>query len=206
MSPELAQNAIFVLFGTAVFLMLAAAYLAIANRNSDNLSILTNIPRIDIDLPNDELAFGLVKSNTTKQLTLQVDNAGGLNPLEISEISSSSADFSADPTSASIVAGDSREITITFTPSAVQHYDDSLTINSNDPDEPVMMAYLTGTGYPRIVAVTPGVNSSAGLAEGTISASFNAVMEAAARGMMIAHVPEIPIESFADLVIYFNEN
>ncbi len=34
MSPELAQNAIFVLFGAAVFLMVEAAYLAIAKRTS----------------------------------------------------------------------------------------------------------------------------------------------------------------------------
>jgi hypothetical protein len=49
---------------------------------------------------------------------------------------------------------DSLSITVTYTPTAVQIYLDSLTILSDDPDEPGVKVTLTGTGIVSEIALS----------------------------------------------------
>ncbi|MCH7574689.1 MAG: VCBS repeat-containing protein [Candidatus Marinimicrobia bacterium] len=150
--------------------------LVTANINSGNITILTNKARVDILATTDSLAFGILESLTETDLTLTIRNEGGLNPLVISGISASHPDFTISPSTASINALESLDFTVTFAPNAVRLYTESLTIFSNDPDEPTVTIQLSGTGAPAVVASSPSANSLSGSNTGNITATFNAGM------------------------------
>jgi len=119
--------------------------LAVANDSSDNVSVLLNRNReVDISLSSNSLNFGGVKIDSTKSLQFKVYNYGVDSTLEISNITSSNSVFVPSPTTASILPGDSTTITIIFTPIAMTSYSDSLTISSNDPDDPMVYIYVSG--------------------------------------------------------------
>ncbi|MCH8838937.1 MAG: VCBS repeat-containing protein, partial [Candidatus Marinimicrobia bacterium] len=150
--------------------------LVTANFNAGNVTILTNKARVDILASTNSLSFGILESLTETGLTFTIRNEGGLNPLIISGISTSHADFTVSPATASINALESLDLTVTFAPTEVRHYADSLTISSNDPDEPEVIIQLTGTGAPTVVAAGPPGNSLGGNNTDNLTATFNAAM------------------------------
>ncbi len=88
--------------------------------------------------------FGSVPAQEQKTDTLILRNTGNA-PLVISSISTQTAAFSVSKTSTTIAPNSSDTLIITFSPSAVGNYADTLTINSNAAP-PVVRIPLAGIG------------------------------------------------------------
>ncbi|MBN8279470.1 MAG: choice-of-anchor D domain-containing protein [Gammaproteobacteria bacterium] len=107
----------------------------------------------DNTLPADDLLvpFGNVTEGTTRDRTVTVTNAGGLN-LVIGAVAGSNpvaAPFSIvsdDCSSETLAPGGSCIITLRYAPPATGSAADTLDIPSNDPDEATVTVSLTGTG------------------------------------------------------------
>ncbi len=88
--------------------------------------------------------FGSVPAQEQKTDTLILRNTGNA-PLVISSISTQTSAFSVSKTSTTIAPNSSDTLIITFSPSAVGNYADTLTINSNAAP-PVVRVPLAGIG------------------------------------------------------------
>jgi len=145
--------------------------LAVANSGDNTVSILLNLGQADIALSADSLSFGSTNIGATDSLMFKVYNNGIDSTLQVSNISSSNPAFAASPASFSVLPGDSATVTVTFTPTAMQTYSDSLTISSNDPQQPQVKVYVSGVGDP-ILAVSPTQNALNVPLDATISITF----------------------------------
>ena len=133
--------------------------LAVANAYSNTISILMNRSRsawIKLSMPS--LSFGTSAVDSSKNQYLRIYNLDVDSSLVISNIASSNAVFTIDPVMPTIAPGDSVTITISFKPTEIKNYFDSLTITSNDQFNPTTKVYLTGFGNP-ITSVTPQPNA-----------------------------------------------
>ena len=101
----------------------------------------------DIDVAPVELNFGPVLVGGSMTQALEISNHGGGDALVITGILSSSPVFGSDTDSLVVSSGQTRVIHVSYTPSAVASDTGSLSIASNDPDEPVVQVRLTGRGY-----------------------------------------------------------
>jgi hypothetical protein len=90
--------------------------------------------------------FGAAETGTTVDRTLAVSNTGTA-VLEVSSVTSSHAAFTVvGPASPfNVAAGGSTTLTLRFTAGAIGPAGGSLTITSNDPDEPSVLVLLSGT-------------------------------------------------------------
>jgi hypothetical protein len=102
-------------------------------------------PDTDIDVSVMDIDWGNVAVGSGLDRTLTISNTGS-NPLEISNITSSDPAFVPNPATLTIEASGSEDITITFSPSVEGPYSATLTITSNDPDEPDVNIALSGNG------------------------------------------------------------
>lgn len=106
------------------------------------------------------LSFGNVKLEYDSSKTFTVSNTG-LDTLIISNLSIT-GNFTLEngTTPIKIPAGDSRNLTVKFTPLSLGNNTGTLTINSNDPDSPVYEISLNGTGIKPTLTKTflPGWN------------------------------------------------
>jgi len=76
--------------------------------------------------------------------------------LVVSGVSSSDGDYAADVASFNLAPGASRSVAVTFAPTRVGLIAATLTITSNDPDEPVVEVALRGAGaVPPAISVSP---------------------------------------------------
>lgn len=114
-----------------------------------DLMKFTHVPSIaDIELSGTSYEFVDVPINTTKSHQLKIRNIGNAD-LTISAMQVKSSYFSVDdPSSFPIVVPklDSLLATISFTPTGVTNYRDTLTIYSDDIDEPEVNLILLGNG------------------------------------------------------------
>lgn len=103
---------------------------------------------------DDDLSFGTTPVGTSLTFNIDVLNIGG-SDLTVSSVALSGTDSSVFTTawvdgssgSVTIPAGQSKEIAVTFTPTATQLYSDAtLTLNNDDSDEGTYAMTLTGTG------------------------------------------------------------
>jgi hypothetical protein len=111
--------------------------------------------QMDIELSLDSLDFGPVPLQNQFALSMWIYNTGTA-PLSLDSLFVS-GDFSVQPEippAQSIAAGDSLEITVTFTPTESGPTAGTFTIHSNDPDEPELTITLTGTGYESLTITT----------------------------------------------------
>ena len=99
----------------------------------------------DIALSIDSLDFGITQIDSTNSLQLSVINNGVDSTLQVTNITSSSPAFAASPTSISIPPDESATVTVSFTPTALVGYADSLTITCNDPNDPQVKIYAAGS-------------------------------------------------------------
>lgn len=97
------------------------------------------------------LAFGNVNVNTSKQLNFTVSNTGN-SALNVSSISYPSG-FTGNWSSASIAAGGSQSVTVTFKPTAGQSYSGTVTVNS-DKTSGTNTISISGTGISDPVSYT----------------------------------------------------
>jgi hypothetical protein len=92
-----------------------------------------------------DLNFGNVSVGQTRELTLTVKNTGG-DTLNVSPIGSDNPRFSTVPPnfSFSVLAGGQQTVTVRFAPAFAGAQTGTLTINSNDPDEPTRTVRVQG--------------------------------------------------------------
>jgi len=102
------------------------------------------------------LAFGAVRTNTSKTLPVVISNTGTA-ALNVTNFKSTATQFVPSVTgSFSIAAGGTKTVQVTFTPTAVQSYAGSLTMNTNDPAHASFTITLTGSGgLPHMVVPGP---------------------------------------------------
>ncbi|MCF8370708.1 MAG: choice-of-anchor D domain-containing protein [Bacteroidales bacterium] len=91
--------------------------------------------------------FNALPINSSLSDTLIVTNTGTAI-LDVYNIVSSSTNFSRSPSSMMIDPGDSDTIVITFTPTQVVVYTETLTLHTDDPNQPTVSVALHGTGLP----------------------------------------------------------
>lgn len=104
-------------------------------------------PQPDIDVTGSG-AFGNVDINTTATRNLTVSNTGTAD-LAIGSLSGLAAPFSLqsdDCSNQTVPASGSCQVTVRFAPTATGYASDDLNIPSNDPDEPVTVIGVNGTG------------------------------------------------------------
>ncbi|MCD4817743.1 MAG: choice-of-anchor D domain-containing protein, partial [Candidatus Cloacimonetes bacterium] len=99
----------------------------------------------DILVETDSLNFGRTFVSYTKTDTITINN-NGADTLFITNFVINNPDFSVDITNCSIVPSESYDIGVSFSPSTLGTITDTLTITSNDPDEPTVKVVLTGEG------------------------------------------------------------
>jgi hypothetical protein len=109
----------------------------------------------DIRVSETLLDFGPLFVGALAKKTLAISNNGRVE-LVVSGISSSHADYTVDVSSFSLSPGMIRNIVVTFTPSSVGPISGTLSIVSNDPDEPTVEVELRGEGLePPVISVAP---------------------------------------------------
>ncbi len=106
----------------------------------------------DIYLNEDSIVFYALVGESQSD-TLWIVNKGN-DSLTVSNIAINESQFSIDTSNCKIAASDSTRIVITFTPDTTGVLDDTLTITSNDPDEPVKKVLLAGTGRINPLIIT----------------------------------------------------
>ena len=97
-----------------------------------------------VTLSTSSLDFGDVEVGSSGDLTLTLENTGNA-ALDISGIISNSPRYTVDPTSGSVAAGGTLQLTVTFTPTAAGTVSGSLSIVSDASGSPHEVA-VTGTG------------------------------------------------------------
>ena len=105
--------------------------------------------------PADRLDFGPVFGGSARTLSLMVENQG-TEPLLVDATVSDDDAFVPEVASLTVAAGESRPLRVTFTPVDAADRAGTLTLSSNDPDEPQVTMSLHGEGRLRPeAAVTP---------------------------------------------------
>jgi hypothetical protein len=136
------------------------------NCSGTGVAAATRVIRISGDL-----AFGNVTVGQSAQRTLTIHNDGN-SALSFTSISYPSG-FSGHPASGSIAAGDSQNITVTFSPGAANSFGGNVTVSSNATSG-TNTRNCSGTGVAASTNIAPE-NWSAGSADGsyTITVSSN---------------------------------
>ena len=101
-------------------------------------------PAPDIELESGFIDFGDVMHGLTEQESFTIYNTGE-TALDIDTIYCT-ANFSVNPSSADVDAGDSLSLVVTFAPDDDSSFTGTMTIVSNDPDEDTLTVSLSGTG------------------------------------------------------------
>ncbi|HKQ62313.1 MAG TPA: choice-of-anchor D domain-containing protein [Candidatus Polarisedimenticolaceae bacterium] len=123
---------------------------------------VTGAPDIAVAPPS--LDFALVYTGTSRELTLTVANAG-TEPLSVSGVSTDHPAFSVEATGFTLGIGESRPLHVSFTPPAAGSFDATLTVSSDDPDEPLVAVPLAATSLvPPDIAVAPSAFDESALA------------------------------------------
>jgi subtilisin family serine protease len=114
---------------------------------------ITGAPRIVVS--QTALDFGTVWTGQSASLGLQVSNLG-TDALEVSSIASDDVVFSADQTSLSLNPGQSAQLQITAQPEASSEVTATLTLDSNDQENPAVEVALQVNGIlPPSLSVAP---------------------------------------------------
>ena len=109
------------------------------------LLYVTGIP--DMAVSTTALDFGAAFIGLTVLDSVLVTNQGCVL-LEVTDIQSDHPDFDLTPASFTLTAGESRAISLAFTPTSEGTLDAVTTIHSNDPDQPLTELTLHGVGQP----------------------------------------------------------
>jgi hypothetical protein len=99
----------------------------------------------DIAVSPDSVDFGVVFVGGVEESGVTVTNLG-TDTLYVTDISSDHPDFVPDTTTLILPPAGIQTVTTSFSPSAPVMITGTLTISSNDPDEPVVLVMLRGEG------------------------------------------------------------
>ncbi|MFH1219249.1 MAG: choice-of-anchor D domain-containing protein [Candidatus Eisenbacteria bacterium] len=109
----------------------------------------------DITVSDSVLAYGEVFIGVSVPETLVVTN-DGTDTLVVSDVSADNGDYTVDVASFVLLPEEEQAVVVTFSPSAPGDRSATLTITSNDPDEPAVSVALEGEGLiPPEVHVAP---------------------------------------------------
>jgi len=109
----------------------------------------------DIVVSEDTLDYGIVFNGYSSTDTLIVSNKG-TDLLTVSAISSDNPDYSFDTTNFSLNPKETQGVVVTFTPSSLGTITGTLTITSDDPDDPTLDVLLKGECVePPDISVSP---------------------------------------------------
>ena len=139
------------------------------------VSVTVNSAPPAIALDPTSLDFGSMMVGQSATLSVNVSNTGG-SPLEVTSIASDNADFAlanTDDESFTLGFGESRDVEVTFTPSAAETITGTLTIESNADNTPSVTVSLQGEGLGAPVA---GVSPSSFEETIDLGASFDRTM------------------------------
>lgn len=120
------------------------------------------------------LEFGHIPPGSAANETVQVRNVGSAN-LSLGSAGGISAPFVVTNDTCSNVAlppGQSCTLTISFSPAALGTFSDSLTILSNDPDQPEVPVVLNGVGNTPPVAPQPVAPADGAVVGSTVTFSW----------------------------------
>ncbi|HUU28925.1 MAG TPA: choice-of-anchor D domain-containing protein, partial [archaeon] len=104
----------------------------------------------EISLSATVVDIGDVTVGSSGTGTFDIINEGGA-ALVVSGISSDNPAFPVSPSSEAIPPGQTRTVTITFTPGSTGSQSATITIVSNDSDEGTLTVSVTGNGVPSLV-------------------------------------------------------
>lgn len=126
----------------------------------------------EIAVSDELLTFDNVFLGNSNQRTLTITN-NGLSTLNISELSTDNTDFSVDPASATVEAGEELEVTVTFTPSSLGSINGTLSITSDADNTASIDVILNGVGVdPPMAAFDPSEVSATTDAGTTVDAQI----------------------------------
>jgi subtilisin family serine protease len=134
-------------------------------QNSSNVELFCTDNRHRVRLgyrgPADPLDFGTLVLGEKSEIAIAVDNRGS-EPLEVVSIVSDHADISARPDALTVEPGDSREVVLSFAPSAARSLEGTLRVHSNDPRTPVVGLGLRGIVLepPRLIVDPESLQST----------------------------------------------
>jgi len=111
------------------------------------------IPYPDIQINADSLNFGDVFVGYPITKTLTIFNVAD-DPLFVNNISSNNPDYFPNVTNCKVPPRGSFDVNITFSPSIVGVINETLTISSNDQDDPIVEIIVSGKGYEHRVITT----------------------------------------------------
>lgn len=106
----------------------------------------------EVALSEEFLLFNNVFLGAEEQLSFTISN-NGLSQLNVSSIASDNEDFSVDVDQATIAAGDSQDVQVTFKPSVTGNSNGLITINSDAPNMQQLEIVVNGVGVDPPVAV-----------------------------------------------------
>jgi hypothetical protein len=106
----------------------------------------------------DSLVFGAVYVGHPATTVLEVSNLGS-DTLLVSAVTVTGPAFSADVTTFALLPQMVQPVVVTFTPPGTGQHTGTLTLTSNDPDEPVVTVALAGVGVnpPQIVVIPDSI-------------------------------------------------
>ncbi len=142
----------------------------------------------DIEIPDTILSWGNIRKGASKRNWLTVINVGNL-ALIIDSLKFHDVHFySQDTFPVSINPSSQKILGIWFYAENSTSYQDTLKIYSNDPDEPIVKVYLSGTGFDTTYA------------SGEIIWSYNAQGSVWEHIRSIKSIPDINGDGFEDVV------
>lgn len=126
--------------------------------------VLEPILHVDVD----SLAFGEVTVDTDQSRSLSIINLGEGDLEVTASLQDPGSSFSVTPAGLqTITAGDTLDLTITFSPETAIAHDATIRLSSNDPTTPELSVQLSGMGT---LAPVPGINvAPASLDFGTVA-------------------------------------
>lgn len=116
---------------------------------SGSLDITGEGTQIDIETNASFVQFANTAIGSASSADLTITNAGSGTML-ISSFDFSDSQFTVDEESLTIAEGESYVLTITFTPIFAGGSTETLTINSNDPNDPALVIDLAATGISEV--------------------------------------------------------
>jgi len=138
-------------------------------QNSTNVDPLcstnTHTVRLSYDAQRDSLDYGVVFVGQIAMRSTTLLNFGS-ETLDVRLISTDVSAFSPSTTSVSLQPGESETIAIAFTPDAAGQFAGLLSIESNDPDTPLLTIPLTASGAEPPVFEITATSITATLPEG----------------------------------------
>ncbi|GAB5518608.1 MAG: hypothetical protein RhofKO_08590 [Rhodothermales bacterium] len=132
---------------------------------------VTGFPEIDVDVAEIDFETVFVGANGSGEVVI---TNTGTDPLDVANISADNDDYAVDITSGTLEPGESMTISVTYTPTAAESDDATLTI-THDAGDDVTVSLLGAGANPPIVGVAPEVMDEVIIPEFSLDAETRTV-------------------------------